>query len=994
MIAEKTNNNGKTFTGKIVPNLLFNDNSVPFFHTCNKNHPKKFTSLLTTFLMVGLGVAMVASAGEKKSPYEKLDQSKLAKTLNQFNMTELLEALARQGKGKKVNIAALSLLVDYKITLATQATDQESRDRLLDEAIVDLDKLIAATEKAKDDATVLQHHRFILKRIVIEGITKADKYAERVSYFLASPEDPKILARLTRSALTRLERLLSDLTDLQDEWADDEGRMVTGAAWQLDSLIEEAHYRGAWIRLYRAMVLPAGSDERLMLLEQAIQDVKKFADAEDNSSGVKFYSLLLSGICYRLLGKWQQADSYLDRAADKQAAPAVRLKALFEKVLCHIDQKKFAEAAKAIEQFRKRGTDLGMPKVAVDMQAALLASRLADVQAEALEQSDPQAARKFRAKSRKYLLDFLEKYPDYREAFVEIIAAKYEGVDTKELFPDMKVLLGIRLYNKALRKYESSPQKVVPLDLLTKAEKYFDEVLSDKRAGKKTNATALWYLALIRNLERRNLEAAAYFQQLAQEYPDDERARDSAIYAVRSLRGIMAEKKVEPTEMGTTFVNLYARCLSTLVKNWGKTDPEIRSYNYELGMLYDKLGRTAEAIDAFERIPSSSQLYIPARFRLLTLRVRSLLDSTLPEAQRRDLALALISDLQAYTRTVRSFIKSADKVRAAQARLWAAECVMLQAQLTKDILNQPIRSISMAQSAAQQWPGVPGIKRRSQQFIARVLLESGQTNKAIDYLLKLVKQSPEGIEDLIAKATGQIRTRINRLEFRTDPESRKKLASLREAYRILAQKLYEWAKTAKLSTEQMYAFKQALAAAYESSVNPGDPNLKMSLDLYRELQKQKPNDAKNFLGLARCYRSMGRYAEAMKQYDLLRQRLPEKSTAWWRVQVERLQLAMKMFGDNADGLKDILLQIRVLRYNYEDPKMGGFWQSFNTIESEARKRLEAIGKTNNNKMSASGSVPEQPELSRADATQDRFCLFPLPIGNILILCKWRHSQVA
>jgi len=64
---------------------------------------------------------------------------------------------------------------------------------------------------------------------------------------------------------------------------------------------------------------------------------------------------------------------------------------------------------------------------------------------------------------------------------------------------------------------------------------------------------------------------------------------------------------------------------------------------------------------------------------------------------------------------------------------------MLPAQLKNDLLNQPIRSLSLAQSATQQWPGVPGIKRRSQQFIARVLLESGQTNKAIDYLLKLVK---------------------------------------------------------------------------------------------------------------------------------------------------------------------------------------------------------------------------------------------------------------
>ncbi|MCD6378227.1 MAG: tetratricopeptide repeat protein, partial [Planctomycetes bacterium] len=564
--------------------------------------PRKKTLLLFAVIAVLSLILPQASAKDEKGVYEKLDQAKLAKTLKEFGMTELLETISKPSPGKKVNIVALSLLVDNKIKQALEAVDQENRDNLLDEAIAYLDRLIVATAKAKDDMTILKHYRFVLKRIVTEGITKADKYAERVSYFLASPDDPKILKRLTASALKRLDQLMDKLINLQELWADDEERMVTGAAWQLEALIDEVRYRGAWIRLYHAMVLPAGSEERSMLLQQAIQDVKKFADAEDNSSGVKFYSLLLSGICSRLLGKWQQAESYLDRAADEQAAPAVRLKALFEKVLCYIDQKKFTEAARAIEQFRKRGVDLGMPKVAVDMQSALLASHLADVQADALEKSDPQAATEFRAKSRKYLLDFLEKYPNYREAFVEVIATKYEGVDTKELFPDMKILLGIRLYNKALRKYESSPQKVIPLDLLTKAEKYFDEVLSDKRAGKKVQATALWYLALIRNLERRNLEAAKYFRQLAEKFPDDERARNAAIYAVRSLRGILAEKNVEPTEMGTTFVKEYAQCLSILVKNWGQTDPEIRSYNYELGMLYDKLGRTSEAIDAFERI--------------------------------------------------------------------------------------------------------------------------------------------------------------------------------------------------------------------------------------------------------------------------------------------------------------------------------------------------------------------------------------------------------
>ncbi|MCD4698979.1 MAG: hypothetical protein K8R91_00185 [Phycisphaerae bacterium] len=877
---------------------------------------------------------------KQKSAYEELDQSRLAERLRAFGMNELLESLVRSGKS--ADTKSIAILVQARISAAVKARDQAESDKLLDGAIVLLDKLIKATAGAEDDQAKLQHYRFMLDRIVVEGTTRTAPYIERLSYFQARPGDGETVARLTQSAITLLGRLIAKLETLHEKWAGDDERMVTGVLWRLEEFIQEVRYRGAWIRMYRAMAIPPDSDERAMHLKQAITNVAEFAGAEDNSSGAKFYSLLLSGMCARMMGEWHNASGFLQSAADRNASAGIRLRAYFETVVCLIDQKKFAEAQKAVDNFIRQSGTLPVQKVVADFHAILLKNRLLEVQAEDVKKEDPARSAKLLEESRKILLDFVEKYPAYRDQIMEIVVGKYDRTDTKDIPPGIRVLIGVREFTRAVRKVSEAKKETPDF---TRAEEIFAEVLVDKRSGDSAQATALWHMGHIRSIQQSNIKAARYFSQLADKFPAETRTKDAALLAVKSFQGVLEEKKPSPDALALAewneFVRQYAHCLEVLVKARDDNAPDIHTYHYyyELGTMYDILGRNDEALAALNKIDPDSELYLPSRSRILSLRAEILFDSAAGQETRQRLAVDLVRDLYSYCRRARAYAdKTTDKQRKQQVLGWGANCDMVLAQILKDVLNQPAQSIAHAEKATRDWPEITDLDRRSREFIIRVLLESGQTTDAVEKLLKLVEQKPKGAEGLITKAIDQIHVRILRLEFRPDAKSRKKLAELRKAYRVFAEKLHTWARQSKMPANQMYGYEQALAIAYASSDNIED--VKKARDMFERLDREKPNQAMNVLGLARCLGRLEKNTDAMKQYDRLTTGLPSKSAQWWRAQLERLQFALQIYGENADGLESIRLQVRVLRH--KDSKMGEYWKLFNAVDNNAGELLKTI----------------------------------------------------
>ncbi len=888
-------------------------------------------------LVVVCGSVAAQSSREAASAYERLDESRLAAALKDLQMTELLEALLQQS-GKFEKLEAMYLQSQAKIAAAEGAKDEAQRTKLLEEAMAIQDELIKQTQTARSSKELLRHYRYTLDRVVTEGITDAYTHVERLQYFLARPDDGAQVEKCTRGALEVLTRLMGRMQMTRDDWAGDEEMLVTGDIWKLEELINEARYRGAWIRFYRGMVLPASSAERGPLLQQAIEAVADFANAEDNASGVKFASLLLSGMAARELGEWHNASSFLNRAADKDAGP-LRLKAMFEMARALIEQRLFDQASSFIQaDFATVGRQ-AVGEVAVEMQSSLLKSRLLEAQAQSLKPPDAQKSERLMGQSIQVLLDFIEKRPEYREAFMEVIAPKFEGRDAADQPPEIQVALGVWQYNK------KTPEG------MARAARLFETVRADPKAGDSAHATALWYLGVISNVERKNLQAGMYFRELAEKHPRDTRAEEAAWNALRSLNGILVERKTEPRDLGKEFVEQYAGVLKVLTDGWASTSREVRLKYYDLGTQYEVLGRTTEAIDAYLKVPSDSELYLPSRYRILDLRVQDLLDKPLPSEAKRQLATNLVTELRSYRARAREYIdqvKEADPERAKQVRSWAARCHLLEAQLCKDVLDDAPQAIRLAQQAARDWPEVPDIEAVSQQFVVRVLLETGQTDQAIGILEKL-----KGAEDLLVEMINQIRVRIDRLELQAEADSQAQLRKYRQAYRAFAERLYDSAQGRNLTPEQMYPFEQALAGALEQG---SQEDATRALAMYEKLDAAKPNEAGNIRGLARCYARLGRSKQAMEQYDKLLSGLPEGSAAWWRVQIERLEFCLSAYGKDADALKDVLVHIRQLR-RFKGSALGDYYKQFGVIEGRATDLLKAAAPNGEASTSRAASGP-------------------------------------
>ena len=873
------------------------------------------------------------------SAYDQLDPDRLAQKLKDLKMTELLEAMVGLGvKGTR----GKALLAASLLSKALRTTDQEQRDKLLEQVGQLQRQLIRQTKDAKDGKGRVKHFRYRLDWIITQGIHKVDPYAERLQYFLGTAADRKAVLNYTKPAVEELERLLSEMEMQRDRWASDWEQWLQGNYQKLEAMMDEARYRGAWIRFYRAMVLSPDDATRAGLLEAAMADVKKFADAEDNSSGVKFTSLVLSGMAARELGEWERAKEFFQRADNPDARPTVRLKARFELVRVYIDRKQFTEANRQIEAFVAEAAKLpGLPKVAVAMQSALLRYKVLLEQGEALKDSDPKKAQQFRGLAGKELLKFVDKHPAYRDAFWRIIIPTIETADVKSLDPAMKLGLGLHHMGKETPEGDK------------KAEELFLAVADAQDAPDAIKASALWYLGLLKNRQRRNIEAAEYWCRLAENYPRDSNAKLAALNAVKSYEGIMQEKNKTARELGLAFQKKYVHALQVLVDNWGSSDPDILTRNYELGLEYDSMGDFDKAIKAFMKIPETSDLSLPARFRILSGQVKQLLESvTLSKALRRQRARSLIGDLSRYmTRARRYARRTKDPQRAQEVRSWAAECGFLIATLYKDILEDPVEAMQRVRELDEDpdLKGVPGVHRRAQELIVRMLLERGQVDKAIPMLTDLIKgDDRKGAESLLALAVTQTGEDMERLSYSDDPAAAAKLAELRKAYKLFAEKLYEFISGSDLPESQKASFKQALAHAYEFGT---DKEVRKSLELYLALYKTKPNDAGIVRGIARAYRVLSasqqepkKKAEycrkAIEWYDKLIWGLPEKSAHWWRAQLEKWRYVLEVHRDHREALQKIPLQIKIL--SYKDRNMGGYWKQFRQVEGQAKARLRAL----------------------------------------------------
>ena len=703
----------------------------------------------------------------------------------------------------------------------------------------------------------------------------------------------------------------------------------------------------------------------------------------------------------REAGNFAAARGFFQRAGDKEADKPSQIKALFELVHTDIDEKKFDAAEKSLADFVQKGAEIlgAGGKVAIDMQSTLLKVEMLERKIEGIPASNKAEADKLKAEVVQALKGFVDRYPAYAEKFMEQILKRMKGSDIGALDHGLQLVKAQREFSK------QTPES------LALAEEICQRLLKDPNA-KQYHSDCRWMMGGIRNLQRKNDEAAAYWTELAEKDPAFNRgkecnARVAALNAVNTWGAVMKEKGLEGSQLPPTAQQSYVRALKVLVENWGRTDPEARKYSYELGLMCLHVKNTADGIKYLGQVSEGDPNYVHSRYNILFLRTEDLLDN--PRPDRDPVARELVKDLDAFMRKAKPLsVQEKDPDLAKRILQFGASCGLRIAQIHKDVLKDPDEARRRAEQVTRDFAGASEeVERSAQQLVIEVLLEQGKAQEAIPLLIKLVEDSPAGAEKLMAMAVRQIGDRIERLMYDPDPDAQAKLGELRKAYRLFAQRLMEFATERKLPDQQLAVFKKALAHSLEFSPNPAEAQ--KGLALYQELAAQEAfmNDSSVVRGLARAYRSTGQTKLAMDRYDQLRTCLTRRSAEWWRAQAERLTFSNDIFAKSPTQLKRVLLQIRLLQG--EDQSMGGMWKLFTTIQNRANELLREAGTAASEpasgeemKVQADGPSPAASAPSSAPAKAekdqqkpaDEFLGMPqLWVAQVSNLCVSGRAQV-
>jgi len=754
--------------------------------------------------------------------YAELDSKRLAETLSEMGMTELLEKLLVEGAAGQ-SVSARAALVEASIAGAQKALDLQARNRLLDRAIVVLEGIVTDTQQASQSDELLEHFGYQLKLAETRGIVRVKPYVLRLRYLQGGEEDKAVIVSMTDKAVKRLEGLSEDVREELENARDDLESLMIDVP-KLENLHRQITYKLGWLSFYRGMALPVGA-ERTKLLNGAINAVDGFV-REKEQTGWGYWSSLLTGMAFRELKDHAAAAGYLSKAGAPEAAKAVRIEAMFETARNLAEQGEtlakagksaeakaaFERAVESVDAFRCGVVKLLGPEsqLQADIQTAMLLNYLYGMWAAA--ESGPKKTA-LQGESVKALLDFYEKYSDRAEvrgAFFNIIATKFRGRTDHDKLNSMALLA------LAMQKiYPGSPEKEQQLgeEMLNKVMTRGDPI------SLKVRPLAMWQLAMLMNRRRLNVAAAKWFERLAREFPTCPSAFDSAMNAVITYKTVLQDLGARNRPVGIDLRKKFVSALNVLLDRWA-TKPGAARWYFALGEQQqeiaevvpgpEKLKWVADSIEAYEKVPPNLVQHMDARYRALKLRSDLLaLSDASPSAERR-MANELVTLLEAYSAEAAKAVEHAsDRELADELRRWGARTDFLAGEILYERLNQTESALAKIRQLSQKWPGTP-VLQEAAEFEIRKLVEAGRIDQAIGKVDEFRrKYDPDEAQQLIELIVKQIRKRIEALEGKVGRAAA--LERYRKVFLRFAEDLFTRAE--KFPAEQAYPFRLMYADA-------------------------------------------------------------------------------------------------------------------------------------------------------------------------------------
>jgi len=866
-------------------------------------------------------------------------------------------ALAQPSSQDPVQVA-LALRAAKLAVYKDTGQDEHVRIEALRDAVAVLEKLIAEFPDHPDRLDwQLQLGIDLVSRL-------AQPYYDNLLLFGTDPDNRAGLLPIAvkaetvfeqlEKALWRVEHRLERLSPAEYEARNREGlvRRIARIRWQAD-------YYHAWARFLHALALAPADPRRTSLLERTLvylrprtkRAARSPADAEQ-----RVPLLVLAGMASRRIARPSQAIDYLTRAIEAAASdggqPAdpqgfwFALVARLEHIRALTDAARWDESHAAA---RRCGDWLN--KTAATEFRPRLAMALAEArsyQRQAAATTDARSARRCLANARKALLQLAGQFPQHRQAVWIRLYPLLRAEDPATLSGPARIayIAGV-LHEIAPAQTQPAGPSTAPAPRplspdatrrLRQAVALAESLLKDP-APETTplRPDALFYLAACRQRMGHDEQAVDHLLELVQTYPQYDRRRLAARYAVA-----IAERLYRDPVRGTTreVQNRLKQTLGVLVTVFPDS-----SLAYDarllLGQVLDRLGEHARAAAEYARIPPSHERYLDAHFFRLQCSFHELLARAAgsdDSAASTDAALALVRSARRYAAEALAAarrITSAERVR--RLRTYAANSLLMAAELLSGpILARSADALDVLTDFETRFADQPELIGRALRIRIVAHQQLGQLTDAAALIRPYLARHPRDAGGVLQGLLDA----MNAAAARPGTARPDKARALAEQRLELAEQLYAWAQEHpdRLGQSGLLPFRLQLAQAYLDA-GQAEAALQLFTACCREDATRhpdaRPHSAAALFGKAQALFELGRHAAAQELfYDLWMQSAPY-SPLWWRALLGSLECHTRMGTDPRMILQSIAQQ------RATHPDLGGpdLWARFEQIEQLCRQRI-------------------------------------------------------
>ena len=870
---------------------------------------------------VGSAAAQTSTLREKPAEETRLSTAAFRAGLSKRGLTELL-ALHIKDYPPASETESRLMMRDIKLAEAADPTHPlDQRRGWIAEANRILEEVI---DRYPEDERRFGW-RFDLARSLI--YEEAEPFLTSILYRGGSKADRHRLQAISSRAVETLKTLTSRIT-MEFEKID---RMLIvefellesrGYVQMLDDLEPRAGYLLLWARFYDAVPRDENDPTRirhLNTLADALTAKAPVIRTPHESSRVQVQALLLAGMTYRRLHRYQLARDNMNRAvriatalvdpAEVQRIHWAVTLARIERVRNDADDGRFPDALSQLDALRTAPAPQGTDAYGLRVVAALLERsiyrRAADVEE---ENQEIELAAQMRESAWHALAELALDAPERRD---ELYAAIYAMIDAKvdpaalDPFDQCALIAGLL--------YEANLETDHGETLLNRAIEVGNRFLTNVATSAESLVPEVLYNLGVAEYRRGDRPAAAKrFLTVARDYPGFGEAMSAAELAVQ----LGAEMYNAPESLpGNDEVSdLYRTALEQLTGRYPDT-AAAHYWRFFLAQFLEQVGEYLPAANQYALVAPDHEHQLESRF-----------------AEMRCIALALHERSTQETRDLIEFHRLNNDFLAAQRRLVTTATSSLGETASEDhitalgrmlaeakVLTAEVEVLSPFHRPAQTLEGLAGFEKEfpnQPSFIGRVWRV-----RLIAYeRLGRLEEAMEAIPAYIAADPARAGPTLQRLYLALAAEADERFEKRDE---VVAQRKAEMALVlANLRTGQLQRSKEL----FETLMQRED----------RRPETEQPPDHRFELGYAEVLFQIGELAAALPRFNRLATRLPPTDPVRWRALLRDLQCRTAL-REPASGIISVIEQ---QKFFY--PDLGGplFAKEFQKLQRENQRRSD------------------------------------------------------